>query len=91
MTTLTKTTIPATEARKKLFKVIDEVAKKARHFFITKDGEPKAVIMSAEEWESWLETLEILSDKKLVRSIRKAEGDFKKGRYVTLEEAFKSR
>jgi antitoxin YefM len=88
MSTVTKITIPATEARKKLFKLLDEVGKPARHFFITKGGAPKAVMMSMEEWESWLETLEIMSDKRLARSIRKAEEDFKKGHYRTLDEVF---
>lgn len=89
MTTIIKSILPATEARKKLFKVIDEVEKTTRHFLITKDGLPKAVIMSSDEWGSWLETLEIASDKKLIRSIRQAEEDFKRGRAVMLEQAFK--
>ncbi len=91
MTTLTQTTLPATEIRKKLFKVLDEIDKTSRRFFITKGGVTKAVIMSADEWESWLETLEVMSDKKLVRSLRQAEKDFTKGQFYKLGEVFKKR
>lgn len=70
MTTL-NTTIPANEARSNLYQILTEVGEKWRQFTITLRGKPKAVLISPEEFASWQETLEIVSDKKLVQSIKR--------------------
>ena len=64
-------TIPASEARSNFYYLLDEVNKKLRQFIITLRGKQQAVLLSVEEWQSWQETLEIISDKKLVQSIKK--------------------
>jgi prevent-host-death family protein len=64
-------TIPASEARSNFYYLLDEVNKKLRQFIITLRGKQQAVLLSVEEWQSWQETLEIMSDKKLVQSIKK--------------------
>lgn len=70
MTTL-NTTLPANEARTNLYQILSEVGEKWRQFTITLRGRPKAVMISPEEFASWQETLEIISDKNLVQSIKK--------------------
>lgn len=42
--------------------------------------------MSHDEFESWKETVDILSDPELIASIKKGEKDLKEGKYVTFEE-----
>ena len=64
-------TIPANEARSNLYQILDEVGEKWRQFTITHRGRPKAVIISPDEFASWQETLEIASNKQLVKSIKK--------------------
>ena len=39
-----------------------------------------------EEVDSWEETVEILSNKKLMKTIRESAEDFRKGKIVTYEE-----
>ena len=73
-------TLPLTEARKDLPKIVDEVATIHEHVVITKHGKPEAVVMSADEFESWQETLEIMADKKTMAAIARAERDVKAGR-----------
>ena len=86
----TKTTLPISEARKKIFKIADEVQKQGVHYTITEKGRPKIVIMSAEEFESWQETLEVQKMfPDLEKDIKKARGDYKRGDYITLEEILK--
>lgn len=58
----TKTTISISEARKRIFDIADEVQTPNNVYTLTADGKPKAVIMSAEEYESWTETMEVLRD-----------------------------
>lgn len=79
-------TLPFTEARKDLSKIIDEVSAEHEHVVITKQGRPRAVVMSAEEFESWQETLEIMADKKTMAAIARAERDIKAGRVRRWEE-----
>ena len=83
------TTVSATTARANLYDLIDKVATSGKHVGITKKGETKVILISAEEYESWQETNEILSDKKLMKDLREAEEDIKKGRVYDWEEVKK--
>ncbi len=82
-------TLPLTEARKELSKIVDEVSTIHEHVVITKKGRPEAVLMSAQEFESWQETLEIMADKKAMAAIRQGLRDIKAGRVKPLEEVLK--
>jgi prevent-host-death family protein len=83
----TRTTISLTEARKRIFDIAEEVQKPGVYYTFTENGRPKAVVMSANEFESWAETLEVSHDfPDLEKDTRKAEGEFEKGDYLTLEE-----
>jgi len=62
-------TLPLTEARKDLSKIVDEVSNVHEHVTITRQGKPAAVVMSADEFESWQETMEIMADPKAMAAI----------------------
>jgi len=82
----TKTTIPISEARAKIFKIADEVQKASNYYTLTEKGRPKAVILSAEDFESWQETLEVIKDfPNLEKDIKEAEKDYRKGNFKTIE------
>jgi prevent-host-death family protein len=70
--------------RPKLPKIIDEIDSKMDRFIITKRGRPVALMMSIEDYESLIETMDILSDKKLMKRIKAAETDVEKGYLTTL-------
>ena len=83
----TKTTLSISEARKKIFEIAKMVQKPSTHYTLTEKGRPKVVVMSAEEFESWQETLEVIKDfPNLEKDIKKAEIEYKKGRYLRLED-----
>ena len=84
----TKTTLSATDARKTFFDLINKVGKAGTPFTITVNGEPKAVLMNAEDFDSWEETLEIMSNPELVRGIEQGEKDIREGHYSSFEEVF---
>ena len=79
-------TLPITEARSKLTTLVDRTNRLLEEYIITVRGKPAAVIMSHDEYESWKETNEILSDPKILKNIKKSEAEIKKGNYVTLEQ-----
>ena len=80
--------ITVTEAKAKFLQLIRRSDRAFERFLITKAGKPQAVLMSADEYDGWLETLEILSDKKSLAEIRKARRALKAGRGRSFEEIF---
>jgi antitoxin YefM len=77
-------TVPVTEARAQLSRLIESAAKTHERVEITRNGRRAAVILSAEDFDSIMETLDILSDAELVRDIREAESE--PGHLYTLDE-----
>ena len=72
--------------RPKLPKVIEDIDEKMDRFIITKRGKPVAMMMSIDDYESLLETLDVLSNKGLMKKIKEAEADVKNGRIKALAE-----
>ena len=81
-------TIPITEARAKLPKIIKDADERLDRTVITSNGRPAAVIMSYDEYESWEETLEILSDPETVQVLRKADEELAHGKTFSFEQVF---
>lgn len=78
--------ISISDVRARLPDLVDKVNKKLDRVTITVNGQPKAVLVSAAELESIEETLEILSNPKLMKDLKKAEKEIEDGKYVTWEE-----
>jgi len=62
--------LPLAEAKAKLSRLVADVASTDEEVTITKNGRATAVLMSYEEFESWQETLAVLSDRELVEELR---------------------
>jgi prevent-host-death family protein len=79
-------TITLKKLRPKLPGVIKDIDTKLDRYIITKRGKPVAVIMSPDDYEGLLETIEILSDKEAARRIKKAKREIREGKTISLEE-----
>lgn len=55
-------TLGVSEARTNLAQLVDQVDEGLGRLFITKNGRAKAVLISAEEFESWIETIASYQD-----------------------------
>ena len=77
-------TAPLTDARSRLNEIVDEVESTGAEFIITKHGRPAAVIVGHEDYESLIETLNILADSDTVAAIAEAEADLAAGDLVPL-------
>lgn len=75
--------LPASEARKNFYTMLDEVSDKLKRFTITIRGKVKAVVMPADQVEAWEETLEIISNKKLSAAILRSEKERKQGKVIS--------
>ena len=85
------TYLTVTEAKAHLLDIIRRADKTMQHFIISRNGKPRAIIMSIDEYESWMETLEVLSDGKTMRDIEIAQKELAEGKYCTIEEVFKKK
>ncbi|MGE0795282.1 MAG: type II toxin-antitoxin system Phd/YefM family antitoxin [Acidimicrobiia bacterium] len=78
--------LPLAEIKKRLSEIVDGVEDRHDRVVLTRHGRPAAVIMSPDELESLEETLELLSDPKALREIRRAEAAVDAGEVVTAED-----
>jgi prevent-host-death family protein len=83
--------LPLSEVKMKLSELVDVIERRDEPVTITRNGKAIAIILSKHEYDSWLETVEILRDPQFLKEIR--EGVRKlartKKRY-TIDEVFKS-
>lgn len=80
--------IPVSKAKARFSELLRRVKEYHESFAITQRGKVEGVLMSIEELESLIETLEILSDRELMRSIDRAFEDEKAGKLHSHEEVF---
>lgn len=73
-------TVPLSKAKALLSEFVRRVREEHESFAITHRGRVEGVLLGIEEYESLIETLEILSDRDLVASIRRGLKDVKAGR-----------
>jgi prevent-host-death family protein len=76
--------VPLADVKNRLSEVVERLEREHGRVVITKHGRPAAVMLSVEDLQSLEETLEILSDPALMRSIRRAEREAASGKAVRL-------
>jgi len=81
-------TLPLSEAKSRLSGLVEQVRSLEEQVLITRNGRPAAVLVSAEEFERWKETIEVRGDAALMKEIRAGLRALKarKARLYTLEE-----
>ena len=81
--------LPLSEVKMKLSQFVEEVSSLDEEITITRNGEPVAIIVSPDAFDSWKETLVVRADAELMVEIRRGLEDIKKKRKLyTLKELF---
>jgi antitoxin YefM len=78
--------LPLAFVKNRLSDVVERLEREHGRVVITKHGRPAAVLMSIEDLEGLEATLEILSDPRAVRRIRKANAELEAGRAEALSK-----
>ncbi len=73
-------TVGIRELRPKLPRILRHISARFDRYVVTKRGKPEAVILSVQDYESLLETLDIDRDAAALARLRQAEQDRKHGR-----------
>lgn len=82
-----KNIIPISQARKDIFSIAKQVQRPGQHFTLTENGHPKLVVLSASEFESLVETVEVLGAfPELEDDIDEAENEYRRHNIKTLDE-----
>ena len=78
-------TITLKKLRPELPSVIKDIDGKLDRYIVTKRGKPVAIMMSPDDYEGLLETIDILSDKETAKRIKRAKQEIKENKTVSLE------
>lgn len=81
-------TIPLKEARAKFSSLVDKADRLSERYIVTKNGTPKAVVMGADEFESWVETLELMANPKAVKALDQGLKEAKAGKFRSFKDVF---
>lgn len=79
-------TLSLKELRPGLPKVIERIDGKLDRYVITKRGKPVVVMLSVEDYEALMETLDILADPEAMAGLRQGEEDIRKGKTHSWKE-----
>jgi antitoxin YefM len=83
------TTLPLAEVRANLSKLVDEAVRTHQRIEVTRQGRRAVVILSADDYDSIMETLDILSDPDLMSEVRQGQADVSRGDFHTLDDVTK--
>lgn len=81
--------LPVTKVKRNLLEILKQMELEEETVALTKNGEPIGVMMSLSRYEGLMETIEILSNRKIVTALKASQKDFKSGRVVDHESAWK--
>ncbi len=76
------------KARNKLSDLIRRSRHRQEVIAITRDGVPSAVLLSMDQFEGLMETIEILSDQKSMRALRRSLKQAEKDQWVSHRAVF---
>jgi prevent-host-death family protein len=81
-------TLPITQARECLRSLVERASRRMARFIITRKGKPDAVLMSHAEYQSWMETFEVMADREEMESIREGIAALVGGQAESYEDVF---
>jgi antitoxin YefM len=80
--------VPLSQAKARLSSLVRKIKEERGTYGITHRGKPEVVLLSVEEYETLIETLEILSDRELMAGIDRGLADEKAGRLYAHDQVF---
>ena len=80
--------LTVSEAKTHLSRLVAGLEKEEGELVITRNGRPAAVLVSADEYDSWRETRDIRRNPALMNEIKQGLSQLTKGQRFTFEEVF---
>ncbi len=79
-------TAPLADVKAHLSALVDEVVRTHEQVTITRNGEPVAIVLALEDYESLLETLSLLDDQVGRDRLAEADAAVSRGEFATRDE-----
>jgi prevent-host-death family protein len=79
-------TLPFSEVKAHLSELADRVERQHDRILVTRNGRPSFVLLSPDDLESLEETLDILKDDDLMKSLRRSRSDAEQGKRLRLRD-----
>ncbi len=80
--------IPITDGRKELLRLAKEAKENLDRFVFTRNGKPEVVLLSIEDYEDLLETLELYEIPGLVETLEQRREDVRAGQSLPENDVF---
>ncbi|MBL7685677.1 MAG: type II toxin-antitoxin system Phd/YefM family antitoxin [Deltaproteobacteria bacterium] len=81
-------TLPVTDVKQRLLELLKKVNLYHEVVTITKNGTPEGVLLSLEDFESLMETIEILGDPHLIESLKRSKKQAKQNKFYSDDEVW---
>ena len=72
--------MPVTKVKQGLLEILKVMQEDGSTITLTRNGEAVGVMMTPDRYEGFIETIEILADKKVMAALKSSAEDFKTGR-----------
>jgi antitoxin YefM len=83
------TTVPVAEARQNFSALVDQALTTHQRVLVTRNGVPAIWMIADDDFESIMETLDVLADAAAMRDVAQSRADSEEGRYLTAAETEK--
>lgn len=80
--------LSVTKVKRDLLDILKRMEEEEATIALTRNGEAVSIMMPISRYEALLETIDILSDKQILRSLEKSSEDFKSGRIYSHEDVW---
>ena len=80
--------LPASTVKRRFLELLKQLGGERSVVTITRNGVAAGVLMSVEEYESLLETVEILGDAETMRQLRRAGRSFGRGKTLRHDQVW---
>ncbi len=80
------TTVPVAEARQNFSALVDQALATHQRVLVTRNGVPAIWMIAVDDFESIMETLDVLADAAAMADVAQSRADSEEGRYLTAAE-----
>ncbi len=80
--------LPVTKVKRHLLDILKRMEEEEATIAVTRNGEPAGILMSIARYGALMETIDILSDTEILKSLQKSKEDFRAGRIFSHEDVW---
>ena len=80
--------LPVTKVKREFLDILKTMEDEYSTVAVTRNGEPVGIMMTPDRYDALLETIDILSDNKILRALKTSQADFKSGKFYTHGEVW---